>query len=658
MKYPLLFSPGRIGRLVLKNRIVLSPASVAIATLNREFGEDLIAYYEERAKGGTGLLISAAAAIDFVTASGGANQPAISGATFRSMERLARAVHKYDAKMFVQLYHRGKELPSSLIGGRQPVSASELVTKFGDTTHALTEEEIADLVKSFAAAARLVQRAGFDGVEVHASHGYLLHQFMTPLFNKRTDRYGGSFENRMRFVTEVIAAVRAACGAKFPLSVRISAEDAMEGGLVLSDGVEIAKYLERLGIDAINVTVGTQEVSHLNREPPSFKQGWKRYAAEAVKKAVKIPVIAVNTIKQPAFAESLLEQGVCDFVASARGLFADPAWPNKAAAGKEKEIRTCIGCLACFEAQADKGENLKCTANPRLLREREFGEIRKTGANRPVVVVGGGPGGMEAAQVLSRRGFAVTLFEKKSELGGQLNYAKKPPNKEKIGWMLDGMVARLQASGAVVRLNTKVTAEEVAALNPVGVFLCAGSVPVRPRSIPGIMGGNVVTIPEVMEESVVLDGRHVAIVGSGLSGLEAGLFLCARGCKVTFIEMREKVGPDVYSTVRDDILKELAPYSPVFMPNHPLQEVTPQGVVLKAPDGNATFVAADTVLLAMGVTPRLGLAEEYYERFGQNLRIAGDADTGGRILEATRDGFAKAWEFEPCETFCDETTVF
>lgn len=658
MKYPRLFSPGRIGQVVLKNRVVLSPATVAAAGLNREFSDDLIAYYAERARGGAGLLISAAAAVDFVTASGGPNQPAISGETFRSMERLARAVHNWDAKMFVQLYHRGKEISSRLIGGRQPVSASGLATAHGETARELESEEIAELVKSFANAAVLAKRAGFDGVEIHAAHGYLIHQFLTPLFNKREDEFGGSFENRTRFLGQILAAVRQSCGREFGLSVRISAEDAMPGGLVLEDGVEIAKFVERCGADAINVTVGTQEMSFLNREPPSFKQGWKSYAAEAVKKAVDIPVIAVCTVKQPGFAEELLERGVCDFVASARGLFADPFWPKKAMAGREGQIRTCISCLACFEAQGVKGENLKCTANPRLLREREFDKLRRDGDGRPAVVVGGGPGGMEAAQVLAKRGFDVALFEAKSELGGQLNFAKKPPNKEKLGWMLDGMINRLNESGARVVLDSRVGAKQVAALNPAGVFLAAGSVPVRPKSIEGIFGENVYTIPQVMGGAAALDGRRVLIVGSGLSGLEVGLYLLARGCAVSIAEMQSEIGPGVYKVVLNDIMREYSAYSPVFLAGHALKSIKPDGAVLEAEGKREVFAQADAVLLAMGVTPQPGLAEEFYLAFGQNLRVVGDAARGGRILEATRDGFAKAWEFEPCQDFCADSLAF
>ncbi len=646
MKFQKLFQRGKIGNLDIKNRIVMTSMVPAMGTANGEITDEYIRYYEERAKGGTGLIITGAASIDDETGRGGVTHSvAVTNRNHQKpMEKLARVLHKYDTKVFMQLVHPGKETHSIFNDGKAPVAPSAIMTRHGEMTHALTVEEIKAIVKKFVNGAVLVKAAGVDGVEIHGAHGYLLNEFMTPLFNKREDEYGGSFENRMRFITEVYQGIRQAVGEHYPVGVRISGDEFIEGGNTTEDGVKIAKYMEELGVDWINVTVGVQETSHFNREPASFQQGWKKNVAKSIKAAVNVPVIAVNTIKKPDFAESMLQEGVCDFIGLARGQLADPFWANKAKSGNEDEIRTCISCLVCFEELAS-GRHMKCSVNPKMGREAEFDHLNKNGNNQPVAVVGGGPGGMEAAVVLAKRGFDVTLFEKSEQLGGQLNYANKPPLKEKITWLMEGMIAQVKKAGVKVKLNTEATLEELKALNPVGVFVCCGSDPIRPGAIEGIFNDNVYTVPEVLSGKKVLDGKDVVVIGSGLAGLETAVYLGDKGCTLSIVEMKDAIGEGIFITVLQDVLRELEPYSPKMYPKHKLSKVTKEGVEVTDEKGEVVTIKAEAVLLAMGVKPRKEVVEMVQSNF-DNVVLVGDSIKDGRIVDATRDGCTKAWVFE------------
>lgn len=647
-EFPKLFEAGRIAGLEVKNRVVVTAVGAPLATTQGEPTDRYTAYYEARARGGAGLIITGVTVVDSET---GITEPCLPQLTREDFvpawRRFAQSIQKYDARVVAQLCHPGKETRSAMIGGRAPVGPSEGKTKFGETIHVLTVEEIERMVQRFARAAELAQKAGLDGVELHCAHGYLLNAFLSPYGNHRTDAYGGSAENRLRIVAEILQGIRDRCGARFPVLVRISAEEFIPGGNTLADGVELAKRLEAAGVDAIDVSVGLQETSHLNREPSSYPQGWKKYIAAAVREAVHIPVIAVNTIKQPAFAEQLLAEGVCDFVGLSRQHLADPEWANKAFSGKADQIRTCISCLACFESIV-KGEGLHCTVNPALMREQEFSALRRDGAGRPVAVVGGGPGGMEAARVLALRGFDVTLFEKEAELGGQLLFAEKPPHKEKITWLKEHMRNEVLAAGVRVRTGCEATPETIAALQPVGVFACCGSVPVRPKSIPGIFQENVYSVGEVLSGRAELSGKRICIIGSGLSGLETALFLAVRGCELSIVELKSAIGEGIYFQTLNDVKSRLAETGARITPyaGHGLFCIAPGQVGIRAADGTEQYIPADAVVLSMGVRPRRDVVDGLRARFDRVICV-GDANREGRILEAIRDGYTKAFVFEP-----------
>jgi 2,4-dienoyl-CoA reductase-like NADH-dependent reductase (Old Yellow Enzyme family)/NADPH-dependent 2,4-dienoyl-CoA reductase/sulfur reductase-like enzyme len=638
--YDKLRSPMNIGQLTIPNRVVMTAMGVFIAAPGGGVNDDIIAYYEARAKGGVGLITTE---VTRITDGPGGGEPCQLAARKPSdileLQRLVDAVHKYDTKMFVQLQHPGREA-SPFIIGEQPVAPSAIANPMGGAMpRELTTAECEELVQKFINAAWIVQMSGADGVELHGAHGYLINEFLSPAMNLRTDKYGGSFENRMRFLTEIIAGIRKRCGKKFPVSVRINAEEMIEGGIDLDEAVKIAVELEAAGADAINVSCYTIGCI----EPGTYKQGWKKYMAAAVKKAVKIPVIAVCNIKEPAVAEQLLEEGCCDFVGVSRGHLADPQWCNKAFSGREAEIRKCIGCLACF-GEIVKLKRVKCAVNPVTGREREYAHTVKNGDGRTVAVIGAGPAGIEAALTLKERGFSLVLFDDGARMGGTLNTADKGYGREKITRYVDSLIVQVEKAGVVVRLNEKATIESVKALNPCGVFVACGAEPMIPP-IPGIEGENVFTAEDVLLGRTNPKGK-IAMIGSGMTGIETAEVLAGRGCHLTLVEMLPSVGPGMYETVVADVMGRIIPHDPKVLTGHRLERVRPDGVELtRLEDGEKVFVKADAVVLAIGVRPRKAIVDEFKAAF-PNVRVVGDAAKGGRILEATQDAHGKAFVFE------------
>ncbi len=629
-----------IGQLTIPNRVVMTAMGVFIAAPGGGVNDDIIAYYEARAKGGVGLITTE---VTRITDGPGGGEPCQLAARKPSdileLQRLVDTIHKYDTKLFVQLQHPGREA-SPFVIGEQPVAPSAVANPMGGAMpRELTTAECEELVEKFINAAWIVQMSGADGVELHGAHGYLINEFLSPAMNLRTDKYGGSFENRMRFLAEIIAGIRKRCGKKFPASVRINAEEMIEGGIDLHEAVKIAVALEAVGADAINVSCYTIGCI----EPGTFPQGWKKYMATAIKKAVKIPVIAVCNIKEPAVAERLLEEGCCDFVGVSRGHLADPLWCKKAFSGREAEIRKCIGCLACF-GEIVKLKRVKCAVNPVTGREREYAHPLKNGAGRTVAVIGAGPAGVEVALTLKERGFSPVLFDDGVRMGGTLNTADKGYGREKITRYVDSLIVQVEKAGVAVRLNEKATIESVKALNPCGVFVACGAEPLVPP-IPGIGGENVFTAEDVLLGRASPKGK-VAVIGSGMTGIETAEVLAGRGCHLTLVEMLPSVGPGMYETVVADVMGRIVLHDPKVLTGHRLERVTPEGVELtRLEDGEKVFVEADAVVLAMGVRPRKAVVDEFKAAF-PNVRVVGDAAKGGRILEATQDAHGKAFVFE------------
>lgn len=645
MAYTKLFEPGRIGNLELKNRIVMPAMGCSLAEISGEPGQRMIAYYTERAKGGAGLIITEITRVDDETGVGTPNQLSVTNThVIGQLSRLAEAVHTYDTKIFVQLHHPGNQTPSRLIGGRQPVSASDVTCAvIGEKPRALTTEEVEAMVKKFVTGAVIAQKAGIDGVEIHAAHGYLVSQFLSPHTNKREDKYGGSFEKRMRFLTEIVKGIQAYCGPKFPISVRMNGNDYLADGISDEEGVMIARYVEALGVQCINVSCGMYDSGSTIIEPSYYQEGWKSHLAANIRKEVSIPIIAVDNIKHPSYAEEKLERGDCDFVGIARGHLADPDWVSKAKKGEDLYIRKCLGCMECFRILND-GLPLGCTLNPVLGRECEVGydKLRKDGNGRVVAVVGGGPSGMQAALTLSRRNFKVVLFEKEGKLGGTVNQASVPPYKDMLAEFTETQTAELAAAGVEVRLNTPGTLENIKAVNAEAVFLATGGKAIRP-DLPG--AERAVTAEDVLAGKAEASGELV-IVGGGVTGLETAETLC-KDHKVTVVEMLNKVGGNLYPSVTMHLVQEIMKAGGVIAKGKALVSVNDGTVTVRdVATGEESVLKADTVILAMGVrSERPGYAE-LKEAYGDRLVLVGDANKPGQIYDGLHSAHNKAFAFE------------
>lgn len=626
-----------LGRLTLPNRLAMTAMGVNLGAPDGGVTNDLIAYYEARARGGVGLIITEVTRIE---GGAGISDPC-QLACYRpsdvtELQRLADAVHKWETRLFIQLQHPGRAA-SSWVTGQQPIAPSAVASPLGgEMPRELSLQECREMVDRFVKSARLAQMAGADGVELHAAHGYLINQFLSPAMNFRQDEYGGSFDNRMRFVTQILEGIRESCGECFPISVRINAEELFPGGIDIPEAVKISKALEQAGAALINVSCYTEGCI----EPGTYAQGWKKHMAQAIKEAVSIPVLSVCNIKEPSVARQLLDEGVCDIIGLGRALLADPEWPNKAFSGREDEIRTCIGCLCCF-GEIVNLRRVRCAVNPLTGRELEYAHPLLNGKGQTVAVVGGGPAGIQAALTLKERGFSPVLIDEDTKTGGALNIADKGHGKDKITKLTQSLQVQLEKAGIELRLGEKASLESLKKLNPAAVFIACGAEPRLPK-VPGVTRENVTTADKVLLGQVRLQGR-VAVIGSGMTGLETAEMLAMEGCKVTVAEMQDTIGCDVYPSVVSDIMGRLLPRGAQILTAHKLTRIEDGEVeLLRLKDNTSIRLPVDWVVLAVGVIPRHDLAAECKENF-QIVRVIGDAQKPARILEAMQDAHGKAF---------------
>ena len=466
---------------------------------------------------------------------------------------------------------------------------------------------------------------------------------MSPHTNHRTDKYGGDFFNRMRFISEIIISIRFACGADFPISVRMNGTDFWDDGNDEKECQHIARYLESLGVASLNVSSGSYESGWSIIEPYPYQEGWKKHLAKGIKECVHIPVIAVNTVKHPAHAEAMLEEGVSDFVGVARGNLCDPEFGNKAKRGDDARVRKCIGCMNCFK-QAGLGRAIECAVNPVLGRETYRGDDKliKNGDGRTVAVIGAGPSGLQAAITLAKRGFKVVVFEKSDRIGGNMNLAAVPPCKGLISEFIETLGIEAADLGIDIRLNTPGTVEAAKAVGAVGVVIAAGGIDIIPQ-VDGI--DKAYTYRQVLKNEVELKGKKIAVIGGGLTGLETAEYLSDFDNEVSVIEMAPAVGTAMYRSVTDAVVGHITKNGGHIMTGTMFKAVGDGFVTLNSlATGYDTDALFDACVIAMGVKPNDAIVAEFEAAFDK-VAVVGDTVEPGNIADATHSGLNKAFVF-------------
>jgi 2,4-dienoyl-CoA reductase-like NADH-dependent reductase (Old Yellow Enzyme family)/thioredoxin reductase len=642
-----LFEQGTIGPLTLKNRLVMTAMGNALGAEDGSVTEAAIQFYAERARGGLGLIITECMIINWANGRGNLHQTGVhTDEMIPGLTRLASAVHDAGARIVAQIYHPGRQ-GFTLVNGTEsmpaPSDIKDAMTQ--QDVHAMSVEEIEELIILFADAALRLKKAGFDGAEIHAAHGYLLNSFLSPYSNQRDDAYGGDVVGRTLIVRKIIEAIRAACGDEFAILVRISVNEFLEvagkpgQGILPDEGVLIAQALESAGCDAIDASSGIYETMNTAWEPFSYEEGWKISLAAEVKSAVSIPVIGVSVIRNPEFAEKLLQEEKLDFVGSARAHFADPFWSQKAQSGSHTSIRRCVSCLACMETlvAADMtNEPAACAINPKTGRETL--DRPAQGDGKLVVVVGAGPAGLEAAVTAAENGYKVILLEKADRIGGQLNYASQPPGKDKINWIIAFYEERILALDIELQLNTEATVDYLAKLNPSSVIVATGSIPILPGSIPGLTQDDVYLPSVVLTGEVDLSGLKVAVVGSGMTGIETTDFLAEQGCELSLYEMAPDIGPGIYFQNMMDIMPKLGAHGVKFFPSHKLLGIEGKTARFEQEDGTEVSDDFDAFVISLGTRPDSATVSAIQGVFPNAIAV-GDSNKPGRIMNATSDGW-------------------
>ncbi len=635
-KFDKLFEPGRIGLMELKNRIVMPPMTTLFADGNGGVTDRLIAYYTERAKGGAGLIIVEAAVVEWPRGKLVLNSLNISDEKYiPGLSQIARAVQSYGAKVGLQIAHAGRQTNLANTEGLTPVSASDFPGA-NFKVQGLTEDEIPIIIEKFSESARRAKKAGFDAVEIHGAHGYLIASFLSPYTNKRLDKYGGNIENRTNFAIEVVKRTREKVGTDYPLLFRISGEERVEGGLTLPDTKTIARQLELAGIDALDVSIGIRESAKWTHAPMAIPPAYQSYLAENIKQSVKIPVITIGRINDPNIAESLLESGKADFTAMGRALIADPYLPKKALSGRLNDIRKCIACChGCIGNLLSKDWPIECDINPSVGREREF-DLRKTAEAKKVLVIGGGPAGIEAAHIAAARGHKVTLCEKNKKLGGQLILAAIPPHKEEIKNYIEYLIHQIDNDDVEVHLGVDVTVELVQHEKPEAVILAVGASPFIPH-IPGIEKENVITAWDILEGKVQVKGDKIIVIGGGTVGCETAEFLADRGKKVIILEMLDEIAFDMPLRPKAFMLERLDEKKVQIFTGFKASKITDKGVTATGKDKIEKLFEGDMAVFATGVISNKFLFEKLRGQI-RELHVVGDCNNPGRILDAVREG--------------------
>jgi len=636
-----------VGGVRLRNRIVMAPMGTWLAAGDGSVSQRLIDYYVERAKGGVGLIISEPVGVGGPESNPGTGTTlaADDDAYIPGLRNLANAIHSHGARMIIQILHPGP-LRAMGVSSVQPVAASAIASRLlpNHPPRALTTEEVEELIEKYAEVAERIERAGFDGVEIGAGQGYLISTFLSPLTNKRTDRFGGdTAEARATFLLEIVLRIKARLRRDdFIISCKLSVEQGVPHGITIKDTQKIAPLLVEAGINMFNAWGWWHEAPG-HSTIAAAPRGIFVYCAQALKQVVSVPVGAVCRINDPRLAAAIIKEGKADLIIMGRALLADPYLPAKAAQGDLDDIRMCIACNTCldeeFTALVTNIERSNphpplCSVNAEIGKEGEK-KLQPAKIPKKVLVIGGGPAGMEAARVASLRGHHVTLWEVGDRLGGTLVPASVPPHKEEIKNLISYLTFQMRKLGVKVNLRKQVTAEAVLESGADEVIVATGGVHVIPK-IPGIEGGNVVTATEVLLGKREV-GEKVVIIGGGMVGCETAEFLASKGKKVTLVELLPQVARDVGITNRRAMRERIRDAGVTVLTSAKTREILPDGIVVEVA-GSVKTLSADTVVIAVGFKSNNSLVQALAGKV-PNVHVIGDAREPDKILGAIHDGW-------------------
>ena len=637
MSYEHLFTPLTINGCTIPNRIAVTAMVCSMCTEEGDATERYVKYHEAKAKGGFGLIITE----DYRVNANAGGYKYVAGIYKESQieghRKLTEAVHKYGTKIFAQIYHAGRQSSSDVNGGVPIVAPSPTSSPWNrELARELTVPEIQQIVKDFGNTAANVKKAGFDGLEIHAGNGYLIAGFMSFHSNKRTDAYGGCFKNRMRFFDEVYTACREAVGPDFPIMVRYSADEHTLSGRGIEESKMVARHMEALGVDAINCSNGIYGTFNPGQVAPSFQpHAWTIQNARMLKEIVNIPVLGVNSIDDPLMADSILAQGYCDLVGMARSSLADPDMPNKAKAGQEELIRPCIRCMQGCVTSTYMQIPMRCCVNPELNKEFEYTYENKP-APKKVLIVGGGPGGMQAAIAASRMGHDVTLWEKSDALGGQFLAAAYPPGKGDYVTYTCYMVNECSRLGVKIEMNKAASAQDVRDFGADKVILATGGRPFVPP-IAGTDRPNVYFAEDILRGRVLPEGR-ILIAGGGEVGIDVAMYLAdAERGEITVAQRSGVIAKGADGTRVVGMKKFMAEYGVNVKLYTKVMEICDSGAILET-NGQTVVFPCDHVVLAMGYRPNNALAEELAD-LGDKLVCVGDMNKCSSAMDAGEAGF-------------------